>query len=251
MREKDGIQLYKGDCLEVMDKLISEQKQVDCIITDPPYGMSYKSQLERHRPIINDDNLNWLEPFAEKAYKLLKDNAHGYVFCSHHHVDKFKLVIESIFDYKNILIWEKNNVGLNDFFSNYAPKYEMIVYFNKGKRELKGQREPNIFKFKKPPNELHPTQKPVDLIEFLISKSTDKEDCVIDPFMGSGTTGVACVNTKRKFIGIELDDEYYKISKNRILQPSNMKLKVPDKGQLTFDFDFELEYEMKINDKNK
>lgn len=68
-----GIDLYKGDCLEVMDEMISKQVQVDCIITDPPYGMSYKSTLEKHRPIINDDNLNWLEPFAEKAFKILKD----------------------------------------------------------------------------------------------------------------------------------------------------------------------------------
>jgi site-specific DNA-methyltransferase (adenine-specific) len=234
MKKQDKIRLYKGDCLDVMDKLISKNVQVDCIITDPPYGMSYKSTLERHRPIINDNNLNWLEPFAEKAFKLLKDSAHGYVFCSHHHVDKFKIVLESVFDYKNILIWEKNTIGLNDFFSNYGPKYEMIVYFNKGRKELKGKREPNIFKFIKPANELHPTQKPVDLIEYLISKSTDEGDVIIDPFMGSGTTGVACKNLKRRFIGIELDEEYYNIAKNRILQPTNVDIKVKEGGQLSF-----------------
>jgi site-specific DNA-methyltransferase (adenine-specific) len=234
VKGKKDIKLYKGDCLEIMDDLISKQIKVDCIITDPPYGMSYKSTLERHRPIINDDNLTWLEPFAEKAFKLLKDNAHGYVFCSHHHIESFKIILSKIFDYKNILIWEKNNIGLNDFFANYGPKYEMIVYINKGKRELKGNREPNIFKFIKPRNELHPTQKPVDLIEYLISKSTDEGDVIIDPFMGSGTTGVACKNMKRNFIGIELDDEYYNIAKNRILQPTDVSVKVKENGQLSF-----------------
>ena len=232
--DEGDYRLYKGDCLHIMDEMISSGIRIDCLITDPPYGMSYISKSEGHRPILNDDNLDWLEPFAMKANLLLKDDAHGYVFCSHHHVETFKIVLSKIFDYKNILIWEKNTVGLNDFASNYGPKYEMIIYFNKGRKPLNGNREPNIFKFIKPKNELHPTQKPVDLIEFLIGKSTDFGDIVFDPFMGSGTTGVAARNMKRKFIGIELDDEYFKISQDRILQPTDIQLKTTGEGQLSF-----------------
>ena len=228
------VTLYKGDCLDIMDEMISSGIRIDCLLTDPPYGMSYVSKSEGHRPILNDDNLNWLEPFAQKANVLLKDDAHGYVFCSHHHVETFKIILSKIFNYKNILIWEKNTVGLNDFASNYGPKYEMIIYFNKGRKPLNGNREPNIFKFIKPKNELHPTQKPVELIEFLIGKSTDEGDIVFDPFMGSGTTGVAAINMKRKFIGIELDEEYFKIAENRILQPTDVNIKTMQNGQLSF-----------------
>ncbi len=228
------IQLYLGDCLDVMDKLINEGVPVDCLITDPPYGMSYKSPSELHKVIHNDDNLDWLEPFARKAYDLLSDNAHGYVFCSHHHVERFKTTLSSVFDYKNILIWEKNTVGLNDFLTNYGPKYEMIIYFSKGKRYLNGKREPNIFRYIKPKNELHPTQKPVDLIEYLISKSTHKGELILDPFMGSGTTGVAAKRLHRRFIGIEIDQAYFSIAKNRIEEPINLEINTTEGGQLKF-----------------
>ena len=226
------MKLYHGDCLTVMDSL--DKASIDCLITDPPYGMSYKSPTESHRPIINDNHLNWLAPFAIKAYDLLKENAHGYVFCSHHHVDVFKKVLSSVFDYKNILIWEKNTVGLNDFITNYGPKYEMIIYLNKGKRTLNGGRDPNLFKFIKPKNELHPTQKPVDLMEFLIFKSTHEGDVILDPFMGSGTTGIAAKRLKRRFIGIELDEAYFEIASKRILQPKDVCIHQEKGGQLSF-----------------
>ena len=86
----------------------------------------------------------------------------------------------------------------------------------KGRRLINGKRDPNILKFNRTGNKLHPTQKPVDLLEYLISKFSDKNETVLDPFMGSGSTGVAAKNLNRSFIGIELDEEYFKIASDRI-----------------------------------
>ena len=95
----------------------------------------------------------------------------------------------------------------------------MILFLHKGRRLINGTRVPNIMKFARTGNKLHPTQKPVDLMEYLIKKFSDENNIIIDPFMGSGTTGVACKNLNRNFIGIELDKNYFKIAQERINKP--------------------------------
>lgn len=210
--------LYNGDCLEVMDRLIADGVTVDSIITDPPYGMSFQSNYRevKHSLIKNDNSLEWLEDFAKRCYSLSKDNTAHYIFCSFHNIDIFKQAFEKEFVVKNILVWEKNNTSMGDLKGNFAPKIEFILFLHKGRRLINGKRTPNIFKFSRTKNELHPTQKPVDLMSHLIEKFTDEGQTVLDPFMGSGTTGVACKQTNREFIGIELDKDYFEIASNRI-----------------------------------
>ena len=212
------IKLYNGDCLDVMEELFERGILVDSIITDPPYGMSFQSgrRREKHNKIENDDNLHWLDDFVEKSYKLAKYNTAHYVFCSYHNIDVFKAAFEKFFKVKNILVWEKNNTSMGDLKGDFAPKVEFILFLHKGRRLINGRRDPNIFRFDRTGNKNHPTEKPVDLMEYLISKFTDTGELVIDPFMGSGTTGVACVNMDRRFIGIELDENYFNIAKERI-----------------------------------
>lgn len=186
--EDKSIRLYNGDCLEVMNKLIKNGVRVDCVVTDPPYGMNFISnhRKTKHNKIINDTNLDWLDEFSKNIYELMKDNSHGYVFCSFHNVDKFKQSLEKYFKIKNILIWEKNNTSMGDLRGDYAPKYEMIIYINKGRRILNGRRDSNILQFKRVANKFHPTTKPVDLLQFLIEKSTNENELVFDCFMGGG-----------------------------------------------------------------
>lgn len=145
-----------------------------------------------------------------------KKNTAHYVFCSFHFIDKFKQEFEKKFTVKNILVWEKNNTSMGDLKANFAPKVEFILFLQKGRRFINGSRDPNIFKFKRTNNKVHPTQKPIDLMEYLIKKFTNCNDLVLDPFMGSGTTGIACKNLNRDFIGIELDRKYFEIAKKRI-----------------------------------
>ena len=210
--------LYKGDCLEVMDKLIKQNVKVDVIITDPPYGMNYKSNYrkEKYEKISNDNDLSFLDDFFQKCDKLLKDDTHIYCFCSWHHIDKFKIAFEKYFTLKNVIVWEKNNTSMGDLKGSYAPKHELILFGHKGRRLRNGKRLPDVLQANRTGNKLHPTQKPVSLLQIFIYQSSNENEIILDPFMGSGSTGVACLNTNRKFIGIELDEKYFNIAKNRL-----------------------------------
>lgn len=212
----DNALLYKGDCLEIMKNI--PDGSVDLILTDPPYGMSFQSNYreQKHKKILNDDSLHWLSAFINELYRVMKNNTAGYMFCSFHKIDIFKIEIEKRFKLKNILIWEKNNTSMGDLKGDFAPKIEFVFFFHKGRSLIRGKRDPNIFKFKRTQNEKHPTEKPVDLCEYLVTKFSDENQIVLDPFMGSGTTGVACKKCKRRFFGIEADRDHFNTSKERI-----------------------------------
>ena len=214
-------ELWHGDCLELM-KDISDGS-VDLVLTDPPYGMAFQSNYrkEKYNEIQNDKSLEWLERYISECCRVLKNNSAIYCFCSWHNVDVFKQAIEKKFKIKNILIWEKNNTSMGDLKASYAPKYEMIIFAHKGRKLLNGFRYADIIKANRTGNKLHPTEKPVDLLELFIKNSSDENAVVFDGFMGSGSTGVACVNTNRHFIGIELDEGYFNIAKKRIEEAVN------------------------------
>jgi site-specific DNA-methyltransferase (adenine-specific) len=205
-----------GDCLERMKEI--ESGSVDMILTDPPYGMDLQSnhRKEKHNKIKNDTDLSWLDVWTDELFRVSADNTAHYVFCSFHNVDKFKQSLERKFKIKNMLVWEKNNTSMGDLKGDFAPKYEMIIFIQKGRKLINGKRDANILKFKKTGNKLHPTQKPVDLLEYLLAKFSNKRDVILDPFMGSGSTGVAAKNLNRNFIGIEMDEGYFKIAQDRI-----------------------------------
>jgi site-specific DNA-methyltransferase (adenine-specific) len=202
--------------METMGRM--ENKFIDLIVTDPPYGMKFRSnhRAERYGSIHWDDNLDWVNDFCAEANRVLKGNSHLYMFCSFHNVDVFKQALERYFTVKNILIWEKNNTSMGDLKGDYAPKYEMILFATKGRRLLNGGRDPNIFKFARTGNKLHPTQKPVELISYLVTKSSEENEIIYDPFIGSGTTAEAAYDNKRNYIGSEIDETYYEISLTRI-----------------------------------
>lgn len=209
--------IHLGDCLEFMREL--PDKCVDLVLTDPPFGMKFQSgyRKEKHNKIENDDNLNWLPDWCEQLKRVVKDDAFMYVFCSFHFVDVFKSELERHFKVKNILIWQKNNTGMGDLEGDYAPQYEMVLFFNLGGKPLHGRRDSNILKFSRTNNELHPTQKPTDLIGYLASKSI-KSGVVLDSFSGSGTTALACHDLGLDFICIEKDPDYHAASVKRLEQ---------------------------------
>lgn len=211
------IDLRQGDCMKIMKTI--PNKSIDCIITDSPYGFGYQSNMKKNKdlPMFYDRNTSWLNEWLYSANKLLKDDGHLYMFAPVQKIDEFKQKIENFFIIKNILIWDKKTFGMGDLLGQYAPSYEFIVFAVKEQgRRLNGQRERDILSFSRTKCELHPTQKPVDLLEYLVRKSTKENEVVMDCFMGSGSTGVACLNTNRNFIGIELDEKYFKIAKERI-----------------------------------
>jgi len=213
------IQLIHGDCFELNKSI--ETESIDLIVTDPPYGMEFQSgyRKTKHEKIANDDNLDWLPNWFDEQYRVLKNNSHAYVFCSWHNVDVFKIQAEkSGFEVKNILIWHKNNTGMGDLKGDYAPQYEFILFLNKGRRELNGRRDSNIIKCARTKNDNHPTEKPSNLIQFLIEKSSNKGDLVLDNFFGSGSCAIACHNLGRRFIGHEIDKDRYDSANKRVSQ---------------------------------
>ena len=212
----ENYKLLHGDCLERMKDI--PDRSVDLILTDPPYGMSFVSnyRIDKHKPIANDSSLDWIDDLASELHRIAKDDTAHYVFCSYHHIDKFKQALERHFKIKNILTWVKNNTSMGDLKGDFAPKTEFILFMQKGRCLIRGKRDCNVLQYAKTGNELHPTQKPVDMLEFLINKFSDENMVVCDPFMGSCSTGIACLNTNRKFIGIELDDNYFDIGAERM-----------------------------------
>ena len=212
----NDITLLQGDCLELMKGI--PDNSIDLVVTDPPYGINFKSnhRKEKYQTIENDNALEWIDEFVANAHRILKENTAVYCFCSWHNIDVFKTAFENKFKIKNIIVWEKNNTSMGDLKGSYAPKYELVIFAHKGRRLLNGFRYADVIKAKRTGNKYHPTEKPVDLLEIFLKESSMENDVVFDPFMGSGSTGVACINTGRKFIGMELDKHYFDVAVNRI-----------------------------------
>ena len=216
-------ELIHGDCLEEMMKLADDGVKVDLICTDPPYLMNYKTNRRKDKthdfckPIANDTNFELIKDIMPLLFELLNRGGAIYMFCNANHIDYFKQQIEQHFTLKNILIWVKNNWGAGDLKGAYAKQTEFILYAVKGRHVLNGARDTDTLYYNRVVGnmQLHQNQKPVDLCKYLINKSSNENDTVLDCFMGSGSTGVACLQTNRNFIGIELEEKYYNIAKKR------------------------------------
>ena len=215
--------LIHGDCLEEMRKLADDGVKVDMICTDPPYLMNYKTGHRKDKthdfckPIANDTNFELIKDIMPLLFELLNQGGAIYMFCNANHIDYFKQQIEQHFTLKNILIWVKNNWSAGDLKGAYAKQTEFILYAVKGRHILNGARDTDTLYYNRVVGnmQLHQNQKPVDLCKYLINKSSNENDTVLDCFMGSGSTGVACLQTNRNFIGIELEEKYYNIAKKR------------------------------------
>jgi len=195
---------------------------VDLVVTDPPYGMEFQSNFRKtkHKSIQNDDNLDWLGGWVKELKRVCKDEAHLYIFCSWHNIDKFKAEVGAYFKVKNILIWEKNNTGMGDLEGDYAPKYEMILFCSNGQKKLNGGRDSNILKARRTGNEKHPTEKPINLISYLIEKSSNKGDLVLDTFGGSCGTAIASRQLERNCYCFEIEADYCKVARERLFATS-------------------------------
>lgn len=212
------IDLRNIDCMELLGSM--QSKSVDLVLTDPPYGMDFQSNYrkEKHKKIDGDVSLEWLPEWVDEIARVTKDNAHIYIWCSWHKVDVFKVELERHFKIKNLLVWAKNGGGMGDLKGGYGGRHELCFFVNKGK-ELNGSRDTDVIdKAYRTGNHYHPTQKPVNLMEYLIEKSSFVGDLVLDCFSGSGSTAIACHKTNRNFIGSELDADFYATSIKRIEQ---------------------------------
>ena len=224
------IKLYKGDCLELMRGVGTES--IDLIVTDPPYkvatgGVPNETNnviLNKNRPkgILTEHSqlIKIIPKFSEwipECYRVLKNGTHAYFMINSSNLIELANGIEKAgFKIHNILTWKKNNCTPSQFYMKNA---EFVIFCRKGKAKYinnigdsKTVHEFNNISGKK----VHPTEKPIELMKFYIENSSEENDTALDPFMGSGSTGVACVNTFRNFIGFEIDENYFNIATKRI-----------------------------------
>jgi site-specific DNA-methyltransferase (adenine-specific) len=124
--------------------------------------------------------------------------------------------IKRYLPYKTLLVWDNDAFGMSDLFGDFAPTHELVTLCSNGKRKLNGKRSKNVVRFNRTGNKLHPTEKPVDLFKFLIEKSTNPGEIVLDPFAGSATTAVAAIDAGRQFICTEKDEKYFNTALERI-----------------------------------
>ena len=220
LSEEEWPRLMKGDCLERMKDI--PDGSVDMILTDPPYGMDFQSNRrvvkDKFSKIENDKNVDWLPELLQECYRTMTDNSAIYCFCSWHKIDVFKQEIEKLFKIKNVIVWVKNNHGSGDLKAAYAPKHEFVIYAHKGRSLFRDKRISDVMEYPKIHSSKlqHPTEKNTGMLELFIKNNSDKDAVILDPFMGSGSTGVAAKNLNRKFIGIEMDKGYFNIAKKRI-----------------------------------
>ena len=233
------IDLRQGDCLEVLKSMPSES--IDLIVTDPPYkttsrgnagnsGGMLQKEINKKGQVFNFNDID-CEKYAPEFYRVLKDGSHCYIMTNHinliHILNTFTA---NGFHFIKSLIWDKGNKIMGQY---YMSQFEYILFFRKGKgikinncgtsdilsvpnKKLKDTNGKN----------LHDTEKPVNLMKILIENSSAENELVLDPFMGIGSTGIACMNTNRNFIGIELDQKYFEIAKERIYKAQH-----EDKGE--------------------
>jgi site-specific DNA-methyltransferase (adenine-specific) len=212
--------VFAGDNRHVLASMPDET--VDLILTDPPYNINYRSNRRVKNPkflhLQNDNKGDWIPHFAREAFRVLKNNRHMYCFCRHDTYPEFVDAFQKAgFKIKRTLIWVKNNHGSGDLKGDYAPQDEWIIYVHKGRRVLNGKRASNVLNFNRLASNkmMHSTEKPVELLKFLIQKSTNRGELVLDPFSGSGSTMHAAKELERYYCAMELSDSYYLTSEKR------------------------------------
>lgn len=209
-KREDGIEYLKGTKHQTLHGVLHDS------ITYTRQGKLFK-----HNDIKFED---WLP----EVYRVLKQDTHCYIMINPRNLAELQTKAEKAgFKFQQILIWVKNNSTPNRYYLN---SYEMILMLRKGKaKNINHMGTKNILQINNIiGNKKHPTEKPVELMEILIDNSTGVRDVVLDPFMGSGSTGVACKKLGRDFIGMEIDEKYFKIAEERINEVDKLDLSCLD-----------------------
>ena len=229
------VTLKQGDCLELMKGL--DDESVDCVITDPPYGIDYLSSwTTNHHKLENDKDVRIDKLYAKFLPDVKRILIKKGVLCSFSggggkRPTTAYATLELIkhLELVQTLIWSKGKtdgsfVGLG---WRYRPSYETILVGAKdaGNYNFYPRYSSNVFVCKPhiPQKGEHPTQKPIKLMRWLIENHTKEGDTILDPFMGSGTTGVACQQLGRNFIGYEISPDYFKIAEKRIKEAETQR----------------------------
>lgn len=226
-------QLSQSDAVSWLRSLRSESAHV--LITDPPY-----ESLEKHRAIGTTTRLShsksssndWFaifpnERFEElfvEVHRVLANNAHFYLFCDQETMFVAKPIAEKVgFKFWKPLVWDKEKIGMG---YHYRARYEFILFFEKGKRKLNNLGVADVIEC---PRIIkgYPTEKPVAVADVLVQQSTEPGEIVVDPFMGSGSVGVAAVHAGRTFLGNDISPGSLQLATERLLAQGAVQIEVP------------------------
>jgi len=228
----EGVTVYCGDCREILPVL----DVVDAVVTDPPYcsggfsetgkkqaaGMGLRSETIRELGWFTNDNMttagiSWLmSTVTGWCYRLLPPGGTLTAFTDWRMVGHLAPAIESSqFRYQNLVVWAKPSAGLG---AGFRAQHELAMHFAKGTARYFSAKHGNVLTSSRvhSSEREHQTEKPVELISSILETVSDPGMTILDPFMGSGTTGVAAVKLGRKFVGIEIEPKYFDIARTRI-----------------------------------
>ena len=218
-----NVKLYNDDCLNVLKEI--DDNSIDLVVTDPPYevitggrngGVKGKPSgiLTENKQLMK--SIPKADLWLSECFRVMKDGTHIYIMTNTLNLTNYLNIINSVgFKLHNLLVWNKNNTTPNRW---YMKNCEYVIFGRKGfAKSINNPSSQTVHNFDNIiGNKQHPTEKPVDLMKLYVENSSQVGDTVLDPFMGVGSTGVACKELNRNFIGVELDKQYFDIAESRI-----------------------------------
>lgn len=233
--------LYNKNCIEVLESL--EQNSVDLIIADPPYFLSKGGKSVKSGQVVSVNKGSWDMPssvndvfaftldWIKLCHGILKNTGTLWIFTTHHNLGNLLTSLSTInFQIINIIVWQKTDPPPLIYKNKFRFSYELIIWVKKSNmyyinndfyaqcptHYLDDIWKMDSVKMSEKKFGYHPTQKPIELLKRIVKFSSKENDLILDPFMGSGTTCVAAKSLQRRFIGIEINEEYYNIALRRI-----------------------------------
>lgn len=216
-------ELHQDKAENILSRLPDES--VDLILSDPPYGIDFSSGRDEFDGaaklggIFNDKKIDFLEAIAHELQRVLKPDSHCYIFTRWDAYEEMANYFDVIGERNTVLVWNKIHHGMGDL-STWAPQHEWVLHYEKGDPKIYGKRPSNVLEFagvrSNKTLQIHPTQKPLDLSEFLIEKSSQPGDVVFDPFGGAYTTARAAMRTFRKAVSCELNPETHRAAEGLV-----------------------------------
>ncbi len=212
---EDGrVKIYQQDVLTFLKSL--PDASVDLIMTDPAYsGMNQKLKLGKGKIIgkykDKGDGGKWFDEFHDteenytafftECFRVMKPNSHIYIMFDSYSLLSLAPILRQTFEVKNILVWDKQHIGLGHYFRR---RHEFIVFASKGKKPINAKNIPDVWRVKRVTSIKYPTQKPTEIFEMMLASSAQKDFVVCDPFLGSGSSAIASIKRGCKFIGCDI-----------------------------------------------
>lgn len=225
--EDKKVKIVNGDCMKVMEAMIEKDVKVDTSIVDIPYGNVSKNGEERAKysgqlrkidkgaaDIVTFDEVEFCESLSQIT------NNSVYIFCG---IDQIATIYNYFKETKKkdwmarLCTWHKTNPSPSNGQHMYLSASEFIIFAKRRKTVFNGHCEHNVFNFPAGRSKNHPTEKPQNLLKYLIEMSSNEGDLIFDGCAGSFSTGIASIDLNRKFLGVELDEKYYNVGKQRII----------------------------------